>query len=101
MPIDHEARYGPVEIAPEPILAACEAMGDRLARAAARGERVVLATGHPVGLALLYHALDRLLVERGAQVLRPANGERWRDPHLGARLDDRHWGGRRHAHRRP
>ena len=36
VPIDREARYGPVEIAPEPILVACGAMGERLARAAAR-----------------------------------------------------------------
>ena len=40
-------------------------------RAADRGERVVLATGHPVGLALFYRALDRLLRDRGADVLRP------------------------------
>ena len=93
VPIDHEARYGPVEIAPEPIVEACEAMGERLARAATARERVVLATGHPVGLALLYHAIDRLLVERGAEVLRLANGERWRDPHLAHDWFVDHWGG--------
>ena len=107
-PIDHEARYGPVEIAPEPILEVCEAMGDRLARAAEGRERVVLATGHPVGLALLYHAIDRLLLDRGAEVLRPANGERWSDPHLSHDWFVDHWGnvgmltdGRepRHTHR--
>lgn len=92
VPIDREARYGPVEIAPAPIVEACEAMGDRLARAAADGERVVLATGHPVGLALLYHALDRLLVERGAEVLRLANAERWREPHLAHDWFVDHWG---------
>ncbi|HET6712913.1 MAG TPA: phosphatase, partial [Actinomycetota bacterium] len=93
VPIDHEARYGPVEIAPEPILQTCEAVGERLARAATDRERVVLATGHPVGLALLYHAIDRLLVERGAHVLRLANGERWRDPHLAHDWFVDHWGG--------
>ena len=93
VPIDHEARYGPVEIAPEPILDACGAMGARLARAAAHGERVVLATGHPVGLALFYHALDVLLGEAGARVSRPANGERWRDPHLAHDWTIAHWGG--------
>jgi len=93
VPIDHEARYGPVEIAPEPIVEACEAMGERLARAATDRQRVVLATGHPVGLALLYHAIDRLLVERGAEVLRLANGERWRDPHLAHDWVIDHWGG--------
>jgi histidinol phosphate phosphatase hisN-like protein len=107
-PIDREARYGPVEIAPEPILEACEALGDRLSRAAADHERVVLATGHPVGLALLYHAIDRLLLDRGAEVLRPADGERWRDRHLSHDWFIDHWGnvgmltdGRepRHTHR--
>jgi hypothetical protein len=93
VPIDHEARYGPVEIAPEPIVEACEAMGERLARAATARERVVLATGHPVGLALLYHAIDRLMTERGAEVLRLANGERWRDPHLAHDWFVDHWGG--------
>jgi hypothetical protein len=91
-PIDHEARYGPVEIAPEPILESCEMLGDRLARAAGSGERIVLATGHPVGLALLYHALDRLLVDRGAEVLRLAGGDRWRDPHLAHDWIIDHWG---------
>jgi hypothetical protein len=93
VPIDHEARYGPVEIAPEPIVEACEAMGERLARAATDRQRVVLATGHPVGLALLYHAIDRLLTERGAEVLRLANGKRWRDPHLAHDWFVDHWGG--------
>ncbi|MDH4111931.1 MAG: phosphatase [Actinomycetota bacterium] len=93
VPIDLEARYGPVEIEPEPILDACEAAGDRLARAAADGERVVLATGHPIGLALLYHALDRMLDDGGAEVQRLANGERWRDPHLAHDWLVDHWGG--------
>lgn len=91
-PIDREALDGPVEITPEPILEACEAMGDRLSRAARGGERVALATGHPVGLALLYHALDRLLVDRGARVTRLANGERWRDPRLAHDWFIDHWG---------
>ena len=71
-PIDPEARYGPVEIAPGPILDACQEAGDRLATAAAGAERVVIATGHPVGLALLYHAVDDLLTCQGAEVLRLA-----------------------------
>ena len=66
-PIDHDARYGDVEIAPSPIVDACAAMGERLARACAEGERVLLATGHPIGLALLYHAIDGLLAARGAR----------------------------------
>ena len=93
VPIDRDARYGPVEIAGEPILEACAAMGERLARGAAQGEHVVLATGHPVGLALFYHALDGLLGQRGARVSRPADGERWRDPHLAHDWTIAHWGG--------
>ena len=92
-PIDHAARYGPVEISGAPIVESCEAMGERLARAAANGERVVLATGHPVGLAVLYHALDRLLARRGAEVLRLANGERVRQPPLAHDWFVDHWGG--------
>jgi hypothetical protein len=81
-PIDHDARYGPVEIAPGPILDACRAMGERLARAASAGERVLLATGHPVGLALFYRALEGLLAERGARSTTPAAGFRWHEGHL-------------------
>ncbi len=92
-PIDHAARYGRVEIAPAPILIACEAVGDRLAAACARGERVILATGHPIGLALLYRELDRLLTARGAEVLRPADGVRWRQDGLSHDWEIDHWGG--------
>jgi histidinol phosphate phosphatase hisN-like protein len=81
-PLDREARTGPVEIAPEPILAACRTAGDRLRRACARGERVVLATGHPVGLAYLYHELSGWLTSRGADVRTPAANARWRDQQL-------------------
>ena len=56
-PIEREARSGPVEIRPEPIVDVALAAGDRLRAAADEGERVVLATGHPVGLAYLYHEL--------------------------------------------
>lgn len=91
--IDHDARYGPVDIAPGPIVDACAAMGDRLAEACARGERIVLATGHPVGLALLYRELDRLLTARGATVLTPAHGARWREGHLPHEWMIDHWDG--------
>ena len=57
-------------------------MGDRLARAATAGERVLLATGHPVGLALFYRALEGLLVARGARLVTPAAGARWHEGHL-------------------
>jgi hypothetical protein len=54
---------------------------------------VVLATGHPVGLALLYHALDTLLEEAGADVRRPAHHGRWRQPGLDHDWVIDHWGG--------
>ena len=92
-PIDRDARYGPVDIRPEPILAACAALGDRLAEACRRGETVIVATGHPVGLALFYHAIDGLLTERGARVITPADGARWRDPFLHHDWTIEHWNG--------
>jgi hypothetical protein len=54
-------------------------VGDRFATACRRGERVVLATGHPVGLAHLYLAVGRELRARGVEILRPADGVRWHD----------------------
>jgi len=81
-PIDRDARTGPVEIRPGPILEASAAAGERLQKAAADGERVVLATGHPVGLAYLYHELAAWLTTNGADVRAPAGGARWRERRL-------------------
>jgi hypothetical protein len=83
-PIDPDARSGGVWIEPAPIVDACEAMGDRLAAAGDRGERVVVATGHPTGLALLYLELARLLHANGATILKPADGVEWRDERTNA-----------------
>src|SRR5438046_876533 len=46
---DPRVRVGPVRVTAERILAACEDAGDRLALACERGERAILATGHPTG----------------------------------------------------
>ena len=73
------AETGPVPIDPERVLDACAAAGDRFALAIARSERVVLATGHPFGLAHLYGAVGRALRAGGARVLRPADGLGWID----------------------
>jgi len=81
-PIDRDARTGPVEIRPGPILEASAAAGERLQKAVADGERVVLATGHPVGLAYLYHELAAWLRTNGADVRAPAGGARWRERRL-------------------
>jgi Phosphatase len=80
-PIDRDGRYGPVEIRPEPILEACATTAPRLARACRDGERLLMATGHPTGLAHLYHELARELVARGAKVEVPPP-VRWRHPGL-------------------
>jgi hypothetical protein len=72
-------RDGEVPIDPRRVLAACDLAGQRLALAAERRERVVLATGHPAGLILLYLAVGRLLQENGAELLRLASGFNWRE----------------------
>jgi hypothetical protein len=80
--IDPAQGFGDVLIAPEPILDACEALGRRLALAAEGGERVLIATGHPGGLDLLYREWERLLLTHGGRVIKPADGVSWRDPRL-------------------
>jgi hypothetical protein len=91
-PIDPASRSGPVEIKPGPIVAACQRAGARLMQACGRGERVVLATGHPIGLAHLYHQLGEWLSANGAQVLTPASGARWRQEGLDHDWYVDHWG---------
>jgi histidinol phosphate phosphatase hisN-like protein len=91
-PIDRDGRYGPVEIRPEAILDACEATAPRLARARRDGERVLLATGHPTGLAHLYHELARDLADRGARVEIPP-AVHWRHPGLSHDWVVDHWDG--------
>jgi hypothetical protein len=92
-PIDREARTGPVEIRPGPIIDACTPAGERLRRAAADGQRVVLATGHPVGLAYLYHELAAWLATNGADVRTPAGGARWRERRLDHDWEIVYWDG--------
>jgi hypothetical protein len=92
VPIDRSARSGPVHIAAEPVLAASEALGERLARAARDRERVVVATGHPHGLDVLYSELARLLTLHGATLLHPADGSTWRQPDRADLLQIRYLG---------
>jgi hypothetical protein len=70
--------HGLVQVNPERVLSAFERIGDRLRLAAERGEGVLLATGHPSGLPLLYQATGRLLTRNGAKILRPLEGFTWR-----------------------
>jgi hypothetical protein len=90
-PIEREARSGPVEIRPEPIVDACLRVGERLRSAAAAHARVVLATGHPVGLAYLYHELVAWLATNGADVRTPAGAARWRDASLDHDWEVTYW----------
>lgn len=76
---DPGVRHGLVVIEPELVLLAFEEIADRLALAAERGERVLLATGHPTGLPLLYQEAGRLLAQRGATLVRPLEGFTWHD----------------------
>ena len=79
---DPEVRTGPVPVDPGLVLDACEAVGDRLATAVLRGDRLVVATGHPVGLAHLYIEVGRLMRAHGVEILEPADGETWREGDL-------------------
>jgi hypothetical protein len=81
---------GGLEVDPARVLAKLEEAGDRLAMAAARGERVLLATGHPVGLILLYMAIGDLVLDHGGSLIRPLDGDRWRE--------DGHWRQVRYLH---
>ena len=73
------ARTGPVPVDPALVLDACGEVGERLAAVVRLGERVLLATGHPVGLAHLYMEVGRQLRTRGVEILKPADGLTWRD----------------------
>jgi hypothetical protein len=57
-----------------------DAMGDRLRLAAQRRERVIVATGHPVGLRPTHTAVARGLVAAGCTLLTPAGG--WAHPYV-------------------
>jgi hypothetical protein len=76
---------GPGYIDPERTLDALEAMAERLATAARRGEKVLLCTGHPTGPLPLYQSVARALSAKGCKILTPREGERLgRDRHGGS-----------------
>lgn len=77
---DPAVTHGPVPVDPELVLAACGSAGDRLAESVRRGERVILGTGHPVGLAHLYIEVGRLLRAHGVEVIRPYEAVPWKEP---------------------
>jgi hypothetical protein len=78
-PPDPSLRGGPSAIDPYLVLNACEAAGRRLAEAAERGESVLVATGHPVGLIRLYTGVAELLEMHGAKRFHLADGVEYRE----------------------
>jgi hypothetical protein len=88
---DPAVRHGLVIVDPDLVLDAAAEVGERLALSAERGERVLLATGHPTGLPLLYQAVGELLVDAGAKLLRPLEGFTWEED--GRRRQIRYFGG--------
>jgi hypothetical protein len=73
------ATEGAFRVEAERILDACAAVGERLAEACRRGGRMILATGHPIGLMLLYTKVAEQLGQRGVELLTPVEGETWQD----------------------
>lgn len=71
---DPEYRAGPDRIDPDLTLDRLDAMGERLAAAADRKERVFVATGHPSGLLPVGIAVAAALAQRGATVMTPHAG---------------------------
>jgi Phosphatase len=72
---------GPTWIDPELLLDELDRAVERLRRAAASGEHVLFATGHPTGLLGFYGQVCVALRRGGAKVSRPADG-------LAFRIDD-------------
>lgn len=77
---DPDWRTGPVPVDPDLVLEACEAVGDRLAELVRIGGSLILATGHPTGLAHLYIEVGRQLRARGVKVIQPYEAVAWREP---------------------
>ncbi|CAN5827059.1 phosphatase [soil metagenome] len=75
---DPDHRVGTDTIDPDLTIAGLDAMGARLQVAAERRERVLVATGHPVGLGPTHTAVLQALAAAGCTVLTPADG--WRHP---------------------
>jgi hypothetical protein len=73
---DTAERTGPGVIDPERTLDELEAAAARLALASERGERVLLATGHPAGLLPLYAGVGRGLTAGGAKLVALRQGDR-------------------------
>lgn len=79
---DPDFTEGQDTIDPDRTLERLDAMADRLGEAARRRERVVVATGHPVGLRPTHTAVAAGLARAGCEVLTAAGG--WEHPDVPA-----------------
>ena len=75
---DPAYREGPDTIDPDRTLDRLDAMADRIGAAAAGRQRVLVATGHPVGLRPTHTAVAAALAAAGCALLTPAAG--WAHP---------------------
>jgi hypothetical protein len=73
-------RAGGGVIDPDLVLDALDDLGGRLADAVRRGERMLIATGHPTGLLAMYMALARALTGAGVKLLTPLDDVRLDPP---------------------
>jgi len=71
-----DERAGGGVIDPDLVLDALGALADRLTAAVNRGERMLIATGHPTGLLPLYMAVARALVAGGVKLETPLDDVR-------------------------
>lgn len=81
---DLTERTGPGVIDVDLTLDALHAAADRLCAARSRGERVLLATGHPTGLMPVYMQIARTLVSAGCTLVTPRSGDKLRETFHGA-----------------
>jgi Phosphatase len=70
--------FGPDTIDPDLTIDRLDAMADRLRSAMARRERVLVATGHPVGMRPTHTTIATALREAGCTLIRAADG--WQHP---------------------
>src|SRR5437763_1268016 len=62
---------------PHRLLGRLQSVAARLRTAATERQTVLITTGHPVGLSMLYLRIAELVEAGGASVITPANGEHW------------------------
>ena len=87
---DLTVREGGDTINPDRTIAQLERWRERLAKAAAGGERVLLATGHPTGILVVHLQVAAALRAAGAEVLVPTLDWTWDWPETWGRGRPRH-----------